>query len=306
MLRYLTAQKITSLIVFVTVTTGSVWLFAERFTSYPISTGNVLVLRTPRPVQERVPEKEQPEQLIDILSDKDLVHDGYEVKSLTKKVRYRDREIEVSYAVLMKNHRRLLKFDGDVHFSEGNDTEFGVFDLLGRDSEQIVVSQTVPRGGRHWVVRVSPDVRVLFDSGDYGVGREEFNVIDIDKDGVYEIVFPVTAFYSMQDKMYIGEIPLTEIIFKYDKKARRYLPANDHFAAYALDGIERDVEGLRSDDDSNYLSKRLRILLRYVYARKQTEGWSFFARAYQRNDRKEVEARIRAVLQADRLYNYLY
>ena len=303
--RYLTSKRIASFLVFVTVTAGCIWLFKERFVS-PFPPGSVLVLTKPRPVQNLASEREEPEELIDVLSDEDLEYNGYEMKQLTEKVRYDGhREIEVSYAVLMKNNRRLLKFHG-VYFGEGNDTQFGLFDLLGQDAEQIIVSQTVPRGGRHWVVRVSPSVRVLFDSWDYGFTREEFSVIDIDKDGVYEIVLRITPFYAMQDKMYIGEIPLPEIIFKYDEKATRYLPANDRFADYALHGIARDIEKLRSDEDSNYLSKRLRILLRYVYARKQREGWGFFAQAYQRKDRKQIEARIRSVLKNDPLYNYLY
>jgi hypothetical protein len=307
--RYLTSKRIASFIVFVTVTTGSIWLFKERFTSCPIPAEVLLAMKNAKrveAVQQLVPKREEPEELIDILGEEDLAYNGYQMKQLTEKVRYDGhREIEVSYAVLTKNNRRLLKFDG-VYFGEGNDTQFGLFDLLDRDSEQFIVSQTVPRGGRHWVVSVSPDVRVLFDSWDYGFTREEFSVIDIDKDGVYELVLRITPFYAMQDKMYIGEIPLPEIVFKYDEKARKYLPANDRFADWALYGVESDIEKLGSDDDSNYLSKRLRILLRYVYARKQREGWRFFAQAYQRADRKPIEARIRSVLKVDPLYNYLY
>ena len=212
------------------------------------------------------------------------------------------RDLEVSYAALMKNNRRLLKFDG-VYFWSGNETELGLFDLLGNGSQQFIVSQTVPRGGRHWVVSVSPQIRVLFDSWDYDVGREEFNVIDIDKNGVYEIVLPVTAFYDMQDKMYIGEIPLPEIIFKYDAKAGKYLPANHLFLDYALHGIDQDIAKLVTEDDRNYLSRRLAILLRYVYARKAAEGWDFFEREYQRPDKEEIKARIKLVLKRSPVYN---
>ena len=144
---------------------------------------------------------------------------------------------------------------------------------------------------------------MVFDSFDYGVGREEFYVIDIDKDGVYEIVLPVTAFYEMQDKMYIAEIPLPEIIFKYDEKARKYLPANHLFLDYALHGIEADIAKLRTADDSNYLSQRLQILLRYVYARKGKSGWDFFDREYQRPDKVQIKARIRSVLKRAPVYN---
>lgn len=251
--------------------------------------------------------REEPQELNDIFTAADrLVYKGHEVRKFTKKVPSDiGSEVEVSYAMLMKNKRRLLEFDG-VYFGRGNDTQFGLFGLLGQGSKQIIISQTVPRGGRHWVVSVSPTVRVLFDSGDYGVGREEFYVIDIDKDGVYEIVLPVTAFYAMQDKMYIGEIPLPEIIFKYDAKARRYLPANHRFVDYALHGIERDMYRLRNDGHSNYLSRRLKILLRYIYAKQAAEGWASFFSLYDRPDQDEIVARIGAVLKDDPVYNYLY
>jgi len=202
----------------------------------------------------------------------------------------------------MKDNRRLMKFDG-VYFGLGNSTWLGLFDLFGNGSQQFIISQTAPRTGRHWVVSVSPTVRVLFDSFDYGVGREEFYVIDIDKDGVYEIVLPVTGFYEMMDQMYIGEIPLPEIIFKYDARAGKYLPANHLFLDYALYDIERDIKQLLPADDLNYLSRRLTILLRYVYAHKAKEGWDFFEREYQRPDKAEIKARIRLVLKRAPVYN---
>jgi hypothetical protein len=245
--------------------------------------------------------RERPEELIDIFSDEVTSYNGYEMRRFMKRINDETyRNIEVSYAMLMKNDRPLLKFDG-VYFGAGNSTEFGLFDLLGDGSQQFIVSQTVPRGGRHWVVSVSPKVRVLFDSWDYGVGRAEFYVIDLDKDGTYEISLPVTAFYTMQDKMYIGEIPLPEIIFKYDPKARKYLPANHLFPDYALHDIDRDIERL-TGEDGNYLSKRLDILLRYIYARKAREGWAFFEREYRRADKKEIEARIISVLKNAPVY----
>ena len=276
--------------------------------------GGVWVTRTPHKVAptpaeplksepigvspERSPElsrRPEPEQLIDIFSDQTISYNGYEMKSFTETIRDEaDGEIEASYAALMKGDRRILKFDG-VYFIHGNMTEFGLFALLGNGSQQFIVSQTVPRGGRHWVVTVSPKVRVLLDSFDYGVGREEFYVIDIDKDGVYEISLPVTAFYEMQDKMSISEIPLPEIIFKYDATAGKYLPANHLFLDYALHGIEQDIARLGSGE-RNYLSSRLNILLRYVYARKAKEGWAFFDRAYRRPDKRQIETRIRSVL----------
>jgi hypothetical protein len=290
MRRHFTHKRIAATIVFVTTCLASVWLFRpiEVLTNKP----------TPR-IEERaivVDESEEPQQLIDIFSDETLFYKGYDVRKLTDKVSYgHNNEVEVSYAVLQKYDLTFVKFDG-VYFVEGNSTEFGLFDLFGNGSQQLIVSQTVPRGGRHWVVDGSSGVRVLFDSWDYSVGREEFYVIDVDKDGIYEISLPFTAFYAMQDKMYIGEIPLPEIVFKYDAKAWKYVPANHLFPEYTLRGIEQDIEQLHTDDGSNYLSKRLDILLRYIFAHRSEQGWEFFNREYQHPDKQEIKNRIVRIL----------
>ena len=261
------------------------------------------------------PDQENPKQLEDIfVDDGRLSYSGYDVLRLKKKIKYeypdergktKSNLIEVSYAVVKRNNRRLAKFEG-VYFIEGNATDFGLFSLLGGNSKQLIVSQTVPRGGRHWVASFSPDFHVLFDSGDYGVGREEFNVIDIDKDGVYELSLPVTAFYMMQDKMYIAEIPLPEVIFKYDPKAKKYFPAMALFEDYALRGIENDIKTLNQSGESNYLSKRLGIFLRYIYAEKENEAWAFFDREYEFPDKEEMKSRIQAILKDEGVYKYIH
>ena len=291
MRRHLTLKRIAATLVFVTTTLGSVWLFRviEVFrdkSTAPLTIENHVAALT---------EREEPLQL-DILSDEDVIfYKGYELRRCFEVVsRERAPAIEVSCALFMKDGQILFRFDGP-YFSEGNSTEFVLFSLLGKDPQQFIISQTVPRGGRHWVVDVSSGFRVIFDSSEYSAGREEFYVIDLDKDGVLEISLPVTAFYEMQDKMYIGEIPLPEVIFKYDAKARKYVRANHLFPDYTLHGIERDIERLR-DNDGNYLSKRLDILLRYIFAHKSDEGWAFFDREYQRPDKQEIRNRIFGIL----------
>jgi len=88
---------------------------------------------------------------------------------------------------------------------------------------------------------------------------------------------------------------------QYDPKLQKYLPANHLFPDYVLRDIERDIEGL-SSEDSNYLSTRLDILLRYIYARKAKEGWAFFERECRRPDKQEIKARILSVLKNARVY----
>ena len=272
-------------------------------------------LRRPARNQETKLLHEEPKQLNDIYVDHDrLSYRGYDVLKLRKTVKYeypseigekKSSPVEVSYAVVRKGNRTLAKFEG-VYFIEGNATEFGLFSLLGRESKELIVSQTIPRGGRHWVVSFSPEYQLLFDSADYGVGREEFSVVDIDKDGVYELVLPVTAFYMMQDKMYIGEIPLPDIIFKYDLRVNKFVPANSIFRDYALHAIEADVKNLTGPTEGNYLSKRLSIFLRYIYAGKDEEAWAFFDREYRLPDKEEMKSRIQAILKDEDVYKYLH
>lgn len=253
--------------------------------------------QTAEPVAQVVPSPTaaalEPEQLIDIFDDysEGLIHHGYEVRTLKEKV------------VVKRNDKVVAEFDGP-YYPLGTFNELGLFDLLGDKSQQLIIAMTVPRGGRHVVVSLQPELRVLFDSDEYGVGREEFYVIDIDKDGINEISLPVTAFYAMQDKMYIAEIPLTEIVFRYDSQREKYLPANSYYADYALRGI--DDEKRRLNEKDNYFSRRLSILLQYIFAGKKPEGWAFFDDEYHRPDKQEMRLRIQSVLKDQPVYRYLY
>jgi hypothetical protein len=241
-----------------------------------------------------------------------LSYDGFEVVKLQKKVKYDyppemkspPDVLDASYAALKKNGRVLAEFDG-VYHGMGNTADFGLYSFLGGGTKQLAVSLTIPRGGRHWIVDLSSTARVIFDSGDYGVGREELSVIDIDKDGVYEISLPLTEFY-MFESMSPAEIPLPEIIFRYDGKKRKYLPANPSFQSYALRGVEDEVGRLNPGEEAGYLSERLGILLRYIYAGKEEAGWDFFDREYRLPDKEQIKSKIKAVLGKESVYKYIY
>lgn len=256
--------------------------------------------------------KEYPKEISDAFVHGDsLSFDGYKITKRKKRIRYYSpRELQsppdvfdATYPVLKRNGRVLAKFDG-VYSGYGNATDFGTFPFLGGATRQLAVSLTIPRGGRHWVVDLSNGARVIFDSQTYGVGGEELSVIDLDKDGVYEISMPLTAFYGFAD-MYMAETPLPEIVFKYDLKAPRYVPANRLLPGYALRGIDEDVAKLNENTD-RYFSKRLDILLRYVYAGREREGWDFFDGAYRRDDRAELKKKIASELRRQPLYRILY
>src|SRR6202040_948278 len=90
-------------------------------------------------------------------------------------------------------------------------------------SKQLVVSQTVPRGGRHWIVDLSTNATTIFDSKEWGVGTEDVCVHDYDGDGVEEISLAITKFWGF-GSMAMSESPLPGVVFKYDARTRKYLP----------------------------------------------------------------------------------
>jgi hypothetical protein len=252
---------------------------------------------------------EEPQQLDDYFVKEDsLAFNGYEVVKLSKTVKFdyppemksEPESVEVSYAVLKKKNKILKTFDGVYFGVAGNATEFGMFPFLGKESKQLAVSQTIPRSGRHWIVDLSAEARVVFDSQDYGVGREEFSVIDLDKDGVFEILFPVTAFYLL-DNSSMAEVPMPTAVFKYDESAKKYLPANRQFPDYLLNGIGDRIKNSQKNKTGS-LSDKLEIVLSYIYAGKEKEAWKIFDNEYDSPDKAKIKAKVKSILKDEKIY----
>lgn len=238
-----------------------------------------------------------------------LTHAGYEVQRLEKQVRVpeADRPVTVSYVVLKRQGKTVASFDG-MYSGVGNGAAFGLFPLLGGDSKQLVVSLDIPRGGRQWIVDLGPAPRVLFDGEWYGVGREidDLSIIDIDRDGRSEILAPVTAFYMAIEKLYVYETPLPSVIFAYDEKAGKYVPANPRFEGFALRDARDRRQVLTSDAGVRDLAGHLDVLLDYLYAGRDVEAWDFFRNHYKGEDRAEVERKVRSVLKAQPAYKLIH
>ena len=217
--------------------------------------------------------------------------------------------VEVSYAVLTRKRRFIEKFDGGIYFGAGNSTTFGLFSFLGCKTKQLVVSQDVFRGGTQWVASLSPHFHIIFDGPVWGVGREadDMGVIDLDNDGVFEITVPITAFYGISEWLPTGRTPLPVVIFKYDAKTERYLPANLQFQDYLLEDIDNKKRNVSTPDDRiNHLSDILPIVLDYIFAGKEQAAWTFYDESYKLSDKKELKAKIRAVLIREPVYRFIY
>src|SRR6185369_8667033 len=71
----------------------------------------------------------------DVLTDEDAIkYRDYVIQERQRKV-YNPQEarmpIDVSYAVLKRSGRTILRFDDNIYFGLGNDTRFGLASLLG-------------------------------------------------------------------------------------------------------------------------------------------------------------------------------
>jgi hypothetical protein len=240
-----------------------------------------------------------------------ISYNGYEVVRLHKTIydKATRADIPASYAILRSGGRTIATFEG-VYFGAGNETDFGFASLLGGETKQLIVSQTVPRGGRHWIVDISSDGATLFDSYDWDLGREEVCVHDFDGDGVEEISLAITSFWGFCH-MSMAESPLPSVVFKYEPNRRKYMPDKSEFLR-GLTDIDEDVrkidpnENPREGSKGSYLATRLDIFLRYVYAGRDSDGWSFFDKTYNLKDKQDVKREIKHILDTEPVYRFVY
>lgn len=240
-----------------------------------------------------------------------IAYNDYEIAKLhrTEHDKPSGMDMPVTYAALKLKGKVVKTFDG-VYYPLGNLTDFGFASLLGGETKQLVISETIPRNGRHWVVDVSSDGAILFDSQDWDVGREEVCVHDFDGDGIDELYMPITTFWGFET-MSMADSPMPGVVFKFDAKSRKFIPDKAAFAR-GLANIDQDVKAVDPNESlpggfrGRYLAVRLDIFLRFVYAGREADAWSFFKATYNLDDKKEVEKKVRAALAKEPVYNFVY
>lgn len=216
--------------------------------------------------------------------------------------------VDVSYIVIKKGRTIVARFDADVHFGLGNAADFGLFPFLGGKTQQLFISQDIPRGGRQWVVSLSRRFRVIFDGDQYAVGREGYDLgaIDLDKDGIHEITAPITQFYGFSN-LSPARTPLPTIAFKYNPKAEKYLPANPLFQDYSLRDTEQRKAAIRpAEDPQNHLSDVMSITLDYIFTGQERKAWTFFDESYKLSDKNRMRAEIKSEIRDHPVYRFIY
>ena len=235
----------------------------------------------------------------------------FQVVRLQKTVRDAEynADIVVTYAALKTGGGTIATFDG-LYSGGGNQTDFGLTSVLGGDTTQLLVSQTIRRDGRHWIVDLTSNVVTLFDSDTWELGGEDVCIHDFDDDGVSEISMAITRFWGF-DAMSMDESPMPGVVFRYDEAVRKYLPDKLAFTR-ALTHIEEDVEAidpneaLEDNSKGSYLAVRLDIVLRYIYAGRESDAWSFFDKTYSLADKEQIRLEIKHILEFEPVYRFVY
>lgn len=275
------------------------------------------------PTQSAAASDDEGRSNYELFADKDtkiISYKGYTIiktsKKIWEKVEGKYITETIPYSILKKGKKIIKKFEYE-NFSL---IEPGIklLNLLGDKEKQLFVGQVEPRAARFWVIRLSPEYRVLFDSDEYGGSRDEMWIDDIDKDGVYELKVRTYGCTSIGRTFNLHSTPQPIILFKYNRKANKYLPANFLFQDYERKEIEQTISRLQptsekpdltdnqSLDEGFYFREMTEVFLQYVYARREREAWAFLDKFYNLPDKNEVKSSIRAALRRDKIYRLIY
>lgn len=241
--------------------------------------------------------------------DDSLSYGAYKIEKRSKMFWMKDAEVnaEVTYAVLKRNGKIINKFEG-IHYPLGNDARFCLFPILGQKGKQLIIEETANREWQHWVVDLSGDAKVIYDSGDYSVGQS-LRTIDIDGDGKNELIQSLLTFWFF-NRLTNVDSPFIDVIFVYDSARKKYVPANPQFQEFALRNIEGDIrkaKEIKADSnapgqDNGKLGAVLNVVLTYTYAGKEQEAWAFYENEYDLADKEEMKTKIKDALGKDEVY----
>jgi hypothetical protein len=245
-------------------------------------------------------------------NDDSLTYGAYKVEKRSKMLWLKEAETnaEVTYVVLKRNGKTTATFEG-IHYPLGNDARFGLFPILGQETKQLIIEQEAHRAWHHWVVNLSPNPKVIYDSGDYPVGHS-LRTIDIDRDGKYELIQSLLSFWFWE-RLTNVDSPFIEIIFVYNPTLQKYVPANPQFQDFALRNIEDDIrkaKEIKTDSnlpgqDKGKLGAILEVVLTYLYAGKDQEAWSFYESEYNLPDKEQMKVKIQETVNQNAVYKAL-
>lgn len=214
-----------------------------------------------------------------------------------------------------KNGKKLLAYGIDNKLPQF--LEVALYQLLPKRTKQLIVMEY--SGGAHccWsfeIYDLLPTFRKIYDEGNYDVGYPLFPK-DINHDGIPEIERTILTFDYFHASHASSVFPTA--IFTYDRRRKKYTPANRQFSDYLLENIEHDIEAAQktislyegkevSEFEERYYQAIVQVVLKYIYAGQKEKGWDFFEKNYHASDKKNLRKDLQNALRKDAIYQSIY
>jgi len=241
------------------------------------------------------------------VQDKKIAYKGYLISSSY------DPHTRIAFATIKLRGKFLARMKQTDNFL--NSTQMALVSLLGKGTKQVIIEQSTLGNKCCFYYRIYdlfPRFRLIFASERYPVGHDRPEIVDLDKDGIAELVMDDLIITFAEWLAFISS-PRPTVIFKYEKRAARYLPANRKFAGHILRGVEedfakvkemnRDIEGASSE---GYLMHFLEVFSRLVYAGRARKAWAFYDKQYKLRDKGVFRTEIKRWLIKDPVFRSIY
>lgn len=207
---------------------------------------------------------------------------------------------------LVRNTRTVFTYE-TLHPGDYWANVIGVSSLLGPDSKEIYVNANGPGGvccTNYWITDVSAGKPTnIFRSEDFGHFRNVMEIFDAEGDGTYELVHWDSCLrYFMDD---CGSCsPEPKVVFKYDRKLRKYLPARSIQQDFVKKGMARTKTWIEEKYQEQTAKKDVsldlhRTVLSYVadllHIGEEKKAWETFNKYGNDSDgkvRKEIKRRL--------------
>ncbi|MFZ1519580.1 MAG: hypothetical protein WAU11_12425 [Ignavibacteriaceae bacterium] len=228
-----------------------------------------------------------------------------------------DTDYNMYYFVILKNGIQI--YHSELGVENPKYLSMELKDILHKNNKQLILN--FYSGGAHccdtYMVfdLLKDSLHLIYYDGNYLDEVEGFQTIDLDGDKVCEITTG-TANFDYFDRLCHADSPSGRVVFKYSKRERRYIISNKSFPTYILKDIENykkefniylESVKLKNHEYNSYILKyTLSILIDYIYAGKEDEGWQYFNKYYILEDKLTMIKKIEEVFSESKVYKEIY
>ncbi|MBA2333983.1 MAG: hypothetical protein H0V90_03490, partial [Blastocatellia bacterium] len=151
---------------------------------------------------------------------------------------------------------------------------------------------------------LKPTFRLLFRSRDFAIGDggeiAEGTFQNLDKDKELELVDRNDSFLYFDDLAYVSS-PRPLLIFDFNRNTGKFHLANKKFSSFILreqNALIEKTSKARHTDSGRYLVNVFDIMLYYIYAGRERNGWKYYRDESIKKERDWTfhdEAKIKAI-----------